>query len=547
MCIECEENRMKECSKCRKVLPATKEYFNSDKSRPDGLSYVCKDCRSVVKNKYKDIPKGYKKCKKCKEILPLKNFNKNKKSSDGIMNICISCQMDNRNRKLTDTEKICIRCNRVLPLNEEYFIKDNLCLDGFRNVCKECAGGSFGYREKYAWSNKDNELLIKYYPFTSNIELINKFFPDRNIDSLRDHATKILNLKKDEEYLKYRSWSKEQLSLLIDNYSFMDIEQLVKLIGKNAGLISVKASDLKLKKDLWWTEKEEKILINKYPFMKTEDLVDEFFPERGLNSVINKVQTLNLKKDKDYLYNVQVKTGIINLQNIPDQKGENNPRWVERIIVKCDQCGEEFEVTPSSIKNQHHVFCSRECFGKWRSENLTGENSPVFGRGDELWTKEMRRNQAKKAVNRLKLNNFSNKVTKPQQIINDLLLEMSIKYECEYDCKYYLVDNYLTEYNLMIEVQGNFFHCNPTMNIKNSRKLKIIKKDKSKHTYIKKYKNIEVLYLWEKDIYEKIDLCKILIGEYINNNGVLNNYHSFNYYLDDNNLQVFDNLYEIGY
>jgi hypothetical protein len=33
-----------------------------------------------------------------------------------------------------------------------------------------------------------------------------------------------------------------------------------------------------------------------------------------------------------------------------------------------------------------------------------------------------------------------------------------------------LSDFYLNNLNLMIEVQGNFFHCNPTMKLENSRK-----------------------------------------------------------------------------
>jgi hypothetical protein len=159
----------------------------------------------------------------------------------------------------------------------------------------------------------------------------------------------------------------------------------------------------------------------------------------------------------------------------------------------------------------------------------------------------MRLKAAENAVIRLKKLNFSRKPTKPQLIINNLLDDMGINNEKEYDCKYYLVDNYLIDYDLMIEVMGNFFHCSPVMNLENSRKVKIIGKDKAKHTYIKRYKNIEILYLWEKDINENIDLCKTLIEEYIKNNGVLENYHSYNYYLENGELKLIDNLYAIGY
>jgi len=281
--------------------------------------------------------------------------------------------------------------------------------------------------------------------------------------------------------------------------------------------------------------------------MKTEDLVDIYFKDRGFSSVVGKVGNLGLVKDKDYLYRTQVETGIKNLETIPDQKGENSPRWVERVEIKCSQCQKIIELTPYNSENQENYFCSLKCSGEWRSINCRGENNPIFGRADEIWTPAMRLKAAENAVIRLKELNFSKKPTKPQLMTNDLLDDMCVNYENEYDCKYYLIDNYLTDYNLMIEVMGNFFHCSPVMNLENSRKTKIIGKDKAKHTYIKKYKSIEVLYLWEKDINENIDVCGSLVEQYIKNNGILENYHSYNYYLNDGKLKLIDNLYVIGY
>jgi hypothetical protein len=44
----------------------------------------------------------------------------------------------------------------------------------------------------------------------------------------------------------------------------------------------------------------------------------------------------------------------------------------------------------------------------------------------------------------------------------------------------------------------------------------------------------------EKNINEDIDLCWLLIQKYIENNGLLDNYHSFNYHLDHNVLILND-------
>ena len=136
-------------------------------------------------------------------------------------------------------------------------------------------------------------------------------------------------------------------------------------------------------------------------------------------------------------------------------------------------------------------------------------------------------------------------MTKPHKKINDLLNLNQIYFENEYPVKYHSIDIFLSDYNLMIEIMGNYWHAHPSkynMNELTKQQKKSIKQDKSKHTYVKKYNGIEILYLWEKDINENIDLCWLLIQKYITSNGTLDNYHSFNYHLDQNILRLNDIL-----
>ncbi len=69
-----------------------------------------------------------------------------------------------------------------------------------------------------------------------------------------------------------------------------------------------------------------------------------------------------------------------------------------------------------------------------------------------------------------------------------------------------------------------------------------IPKDKAKHTYIKNHYNVEILYLWEDDIYNRLYLCKRLIKQYIKSKGILPNYHSFNYHIKHNKLELNENI-----
>ena len=99
-----------------------------------------------------------------------------------------------------------------------------------------------------------------------------------------------------------------------------------------------------------------------------------------------------------------------------------------------------------------------------------------------------------KAFNDGKMSNIN---SKPQILVDNLLNKMNINFEREYSIKYYSIDNYLFESNLMIEVQGDYWHSNPCKfkNKLTKQQFNGITKDKAKHSYIKNKYNIEVLYL----------------------------------------------------
>jgi len=50
--------------------------------------------------------------------------------------------------------------------------------------------------------------------------------------------------------------------------------------------------------------------------------------------------------------------------------------------VSCEWCGRKFKVRPA--RKDRARFCSRECKGKWQSENTRGERNPNYGGGEEV-------------------------------------------------------------------------------------------------------------------------------------------------------------------
>jgi len=260
-----------------------------------------------------------------------------------------------------------------------------------------------------------------------------------------------------------------------------------------------------------------------------------------------------------------------------------NLKWI------CYQCNKEIIIKPCKLYTGKHVFCSHECYGKFRKtligdkntsykkiktnctncqteisvipyvynmKNRFGDNHnfcnykcyhqymAIYYKGDKhnlsnkIYTKEERNKFRNIMLKRYK-DNPINTDTKPQKIINNILDNNNIEYIREETFKYYAVDNFLNKSNLIIEVMGDYFHNNPIKypdpSKLNKMQLKDKKRDKSKNTYIKKYYNINILYLWETDINNNPTLCEKLILLYIKKNGNLRNYHSFNYHTTKTN------------
>lgn len=211
------------------------------------------------------------------------------------------------------------------------------------------------------------------------------------------------------------------------------------------------------------------------------------------------------------------------------QTGELNSRFTS-VLMPCTYCGKQHYVKPYKLNEQENFFCSKKCRQAWYAE--------VYSQREE-WKNESRRRI---------LNQFQNSCfdieTIPQKIVNDILDELGVDYYREKSFEYYAVDNYLLDYNLIIEVQGDYWHANPLKfdtNLTNAQYDRV-NRDKSKHSYFKNQYNVEILYLWESDLKKHRDVCLELVKKYIFSNGILHNYHSFNYHMADNKLLLANNI-----
>ena len=231
-----------------------------------------------------------------------------------------------------------------------------------------------------------------------------------------------------------------------------------------------------------------------------------------------------------------------------EPKGKNY-RTYSQIECLCDQCGKATSVNKYHKEHRKNIFCSPSCYWEFRKINYSGENHNQYG----LEKSEEQKNKMRQITIKRYISGDLNSRTQESKIqikINSLLRESNIKNEREFICKYYAIDNYINEPNLAIEVMGDYFHASPlryeNKNI-NTMQKKALKRDKSKNSYLYRYYNMKVLYLWEANINKNIDLCKKLILLFIKKGGNLKNYHSFNYELKNGKIILKKDIIQTHY
>lgn len=240
-------------------------------------------------------------------------------------------------------------------------------------------------------------------------------------------------------------------------------------------------------------------------------------------AICNKELIFDTRRIKEFNFCNQKCSGIFYSENF---SGKNHWQY-NRVAIKCDWCKKDIKVFPSKIEDGKHNFCNKSCSDEW-FRNVYVKLPTTIQRNRKV------------AINNLTNGKISQVNSRPQIAINELLDDMKIIYKNEFIFDYYSIDNYLIDSKLAIEVHGDYFHTNPTIYkyILYQQQLNVVQRDRKKNTLITNHYKTPILYLWEHDIINNLELCRELIKYYIDSNGLIDDYNSFNYFINNGILMI---------
>jgi len=195
--------------------------------------------------------------------------------------------------------------------------------------------------------------------------------------------------------------------------------------------------------------------------------------------------------------------------------------------LRCVNCKKTFQ-RQKKTKIYKNVFCSQECSRKYRSsESREIRKCLLCGKKFSQRIKIGQRYCSKICA----LGAMGRTESKPHLKILRILKNLRIWHKSEHPYFNYSLDCFLGK-DIAIEVMGGYFHVDPRTYPEpiNINQKTAIKRDRKRNNKLKK-SGLHILYIWEDDIENHLEMCEKLILKFKERNGILSNYHSMNYHL----------------
>lgn len=138
------------------------------------------------------------------------------------------------------------------------------------------------------WTKEQIQILIEKYSYASWEELEKLLYPFTKNDIVQK-ASK-LNLKRQNYY-----WTQEEIDYLKENYYIKSKKELSQILKRKSHAIVKKAYELGISKSNKWNKEELDFLINNYATIDNKEISKIL--NRKIHSIIDKACELNLKKE----------------------------------------------------------------------------------------------------------------------------------------------------------------------------------------------------------------------------------------------------------
>lgn len=178
-----------------------------------------------------------------------------------------------------------------------------------------------------------------------------------------------------------------------------------------------------------------------------------------------------------------------------DRVGKGNPMYGKTPWNKNNKEFAEFiRKTKTGVKYSDETRAKQSESAKKRK---------IHGHTGKKHSQESKEKMRKATIERWRRGDFEFRTSSIELKVKTFLEEIECQYKFQEQIGNFVADFYLADFNLIIECNGSFFHCEPDTKYANPKfevQKRNVKKDKIKKDFYRQ-KNINLLELWESEIH----------------------------------------------
>lgn len=309
---------------------------------------------------------------------------------------------------------------------------------------------------------------------------------------------------------QYTTWTDEEITFLKENAQTMTVKEIMKHINKKSATIYKKIKELDIKK--WdangeqWHEKEVEFLNDNY-YLHSYSKIGKIL-RRSKSSVEQKARNMGLVKSSTRKWTDDEIEYL--KKHIDNTDYETIARHCKRSILACRTKACELGLVSY----------------KWRGQKLKKEQQLFIIQNANKYTDSFFASkfncsieaieEVRKRHGVIKTGNEVSGKTLPEQKVEEILEFIDIPFAYNQSVADYRPDFYNEEHKLIIEVQGDYWHCNPYLypdGPKDEVQIKHVLRDYYKKCYFLS-RGYQILYVWEYDILHDIEKVKEEIKQF---------------------------------
>ncbi|MFD1777971.1 hypothetical protein ACFSFW_04765 [Fredinandcohnia salidurans] len=358
-----------------------------------------------------------------------------------------------------------------------------------------------------------------------------------------------------------KTWSKLEIDYLLENYTKLDLSQISEKLGRTTRAVEGKANKLGLRKTKTWSETDISFLEEMYETLSNNEIAH--FLDRTIGSIERKASKLNLKKPVETIKKNKRKWSSEDIEFLKANYKKIPPLEICQSLGismgNMYRMAKYYGLQESTSSDKFHINSYRP----WTEEetnflienhlNMTQkEISEFLGRPVSSIIKkksyiglkkyERKKDWSRQDIDFLKENYKSGSIiemmdqlgrtfkaihTKANELnlsrdtstyiereVESILSNLKIPYESQVNIRGFVADFQLRN-NKIIEVHGDYWHCNPKVykEPKNETQRRKIKQDRMKRACFNEL-GYTVLYIWELDINNNYDQVIKIIKQF---------------------------------